>query len=435
MAWVSFAVSLVFAVLVVNAFFPIRRDPLAVVSFGFGWIPSELPVQMGVLVAGITVALDVSGALRSWPGWVGLVLAVGSCGGFVRLTVRAHEAGARVDAALREAPGGPVTAEDLEDVAEWNTWWRLLIAIPFRWPGIRRIRNVDYWGDGNYRHKLDILSRRSVPPEGAPVLVYIHGGAWVMGDKRQQGIPMMHELARRGWVCVAINYRLSPRATWPMHIVDCKRAVGWVREHIAEYGGDPGFIAVSGGSAGGHLSSLLALTPNQPLWQPGFEDVDTSVDACVPFYGVYDMTADSALSGAYGPGLASLLEKRVMKTTREDNPALFEDASPDHRVTADAPPMFVFHGVNDTLVPVAVARHFVGQLRRVSTAPVAYVELPGAQHAFDVMASIRCRYATRGAVLFLEAMRAGRKVPPASAPVSTPADGAPVLPATAPGPG
>ena len=60
-----------------------------------------------------------------------------------------------------------------------------------------------------------------------------------MGDKRQQGIPLMHELIERGWVCVAINYRLSPRATWPEHVIDCKRALAWVHEHIAEYGGDP----------------------------------------------------------------------------------------------------------------------------------------------------------------------------------------------------
>ena len=169
------------------------------------------------------------------------------------------------------------------------------------------------------------------------MLVYIHGGAWIIGDKRQQGIPMMHELVQRGWVCVAINYRLSPRATWPAHIVDCKRAVAWVREHIAEYGGDPGFIAVSGGSAGGHLSSLLALTPDEPEWQPGFEDLDTSVDACVPFYGVYDLTGDPERSGAYGPGLLELLERRVMKTSSADNPDVFEQASPDHRVTAGGP--------------------------------------------------------------------------------------------------
>ncbi len=212
-----------------------------------------------------------------------------------------------------------------------------MIAVPFRLRGIRRLRNVDYWGDGNYRHKLDILTRRLVPAERAPVLVSIHGGAWVMGDKRQQGIPLMHELVQRGWVCVAINYRLSPRATWPAQIVDCKRAIAWVREHIAEYGGDPGFIAVTGGSAGGHLSSLVALTPNEPEWQPGFEDLDTSVDACLPFYGVYDMTGDPARSGAYGPGLLELLERRVMKTRLSDNPVPFEQASPDHRVVGGRP--------------------------------------------------------------------------------------------------
>ena len=226
-----------------------------------------------------------------------------------------------------------------------------------------------------------------------------------MGDKREQGVPLLHELAMRGWVCVAINYRLSPKATWPDHIVDCKRAVAWVRAHIAEYGGDPEFIAVSGGSAGGHLSALVALTPNEPAWQPGFEDADTSVDACIPYYGVYDMTVDPEGSGAYGPGLLQLLEERVMKLPMEGNRPVFEQASPTKRVTSSAPPMFVFHGVNDTLVPVVVARKFVDRLREVSCSPVGYVELPRTQHAFDVLASIRCRHTTIGAVRFLEGMR------------------------------
>jgi acetyl esterase/lipase len=119
-------------------------------------------------------------------------------------------------------------------------------------------------------------------------MVYIHGGAWIIGEKREQGKPMMYELVARGWVCVAINYRLSPKATWPDHIVDAKRAVAWVKEHIAEYGGDPSFVAVSGGSAGGHLCALLALSAGDPTFQPGFEEADTSVEACVPFYGVMD---------------------------------------------------------------------------------------------------------------------------------------------------
>ena len=86
----------------------------------------------------------------------------------------------------------------------------------------------------------------------------------------------------------------------------------------------------------------------------------------------------------------------------DDYRELFERASPTYRVTPSAPPMMVFHGVNDTLVPVEVARQFVERLRAVSQAPVAYVELPRTQHAFDVLASIRCAHTTMGAVRFLE---------------------------------
>jgi acetyl esterase/lipase len=215
---------------------------------------------------------------------------------------------------------------------------------------------------------------------------------------------MMHEFARRGWVAVTINYRLSPRATWPDHIVDCKRALAWVREHIAEFGGDPGFIAVSGGSAGGHLAALLALTPGDPDFQPGFEEADASIDACVPFYGVYDMTAGRGTS-RYDRGMLTLLERRVFKRRLADDPAVFEAASPLRRVHRDAPPFFVIHGTNDTLVPVAEARAFVSALRAVSQAPVLYAELPYTQHAFDVLPSVRNAHATAAVVRFLEAIR------------------------------
>jgi acetyl esterase/lipase len=403
--WVFFGVSLVGAGLVVNAFFPFRREPLTVVSFALGWLAGELPIQMIVVQGVLTPVFAWAGAFHAWPGWLGLAIAVASWCGLGRLAVISHQAGHLVTTSLDDATGGPVPADGIDLTPAWNYWWRLAIAVPFRWRSIRRIKNIDYWGDDNYRHKLDILQRRSGHPERSPVLLYIHGGAWMTGDKRQQGIPMMHELIERGWVCVAINYRLSPLATWPEHIVDCKRALVWVHEHIAEYGGDPEFVAVSGGSAGGHLSSLLALTPNQPEWQPGFEDADTTVQACLPFYGVYDLTGDPETSGAYGPGLVELLERRVFKTAITDRPEPFRQASPTYRVNAAAPPMFVLHGMNDTLVPVTMARDFVARLRAASGSTVAYVELPRTQHAFDVLASIRCRHTTMGSVRFLEAIR------------------------------
>jgi acetyl esterase/lipase len=281
---------------------------------------------------------------------------------------------------------------------------RLIYPLPRPARSVLVIRNIDYAGDAQRAHRLDIIRRRIDPPTRAPVLVYIHGGAWVVGDKREQGLPMMHELARRGWVAVTINYRLSPRATWPDHIVDCKRALAWVREHIAEFGGDPGFIAVSGGSAGGHLAALLALTPGDPDFQPGFEEADASIDACVPFYGVYDMTAGRGTS-RYDRGMLTLLERRVFKRRLADDPAVFEAASPLRRVHRDAPPFFVIHGTNDTLVPVAEARAFVSALRAVSQAPVLYAELPYTQHAFDVLPSVRNAHATAAVVRFLEGIR------------------------------
>jgi acetyl esterase/lipase len=408
--WVFFAVSIVGLLIVVNVFFPIRREPLSVVSFVLGWIPGELPVQL-LLVELVGIAVFArSGALHRWPGWIGLGMAALSAAGLVRLGHLGHKAGDLVDAALTEIAtdppvSGPGEAGSFDPRPAWNSWWRLGVAVPFRWRSIRRIRNIDYWGDGAYRHRLDVLQLRKGPCVHGPVMIYIHGGAWILGDKREQGIPMMHELVARGWVCVAINYRLSPRATWPDHVIDCKRALAWVKEHIADYGGDPGFVAVAGGSAGGHLASLIALTPNEPEWQPGFEEVDTKVDACIPFYGAYDMTG-SAGSGEFGTGLVELLERRVMKVSITSDRERFEQASPIHRVNETAPPMLIFHGTNDTLVPVGVARNFVTRLREVSPSPVAYVEFPRAQHAFDVLGSIRCRHATMGVVRFLEERRA-----------------------------
>ena len=396
-------VSALLAVLVVA---PVRREPLSVLCFVAAFVVGELPFHAAVVVLAGTASFASAIPHHGGAWWVAVVVGSGTAVAFVVLGVVAGRSGRLVTASLDGATGGPIAAPGVDLRPAWLSWWRLVVAVPFRFRRIRRLRNIDYAGDGHHRHHLDVLVRRTEPPTSGPVLVYIHGGAWVIGDKREQGIPMMQELAERGWVCVAVNYRLSPRATWPDHVVDCKLALAWVREHIAEYGGDPSFLAVSGGSAGGHLAALVALTPNESEWQPGFEEADTSVDACVPFYGVHDVTGDPESSGLHGPGLVDLLQRRVMKRTVLEDLAAFERASPDRRITESAPPMFVIQGANDTLVPPQVARRFVERLRAASRQPVAYLELPCAQHAFDVLASVRTRHTTLGVVRFLEAVRA-----------------------------
>src|SRR5690606_24162223 len=107
--------------------------------------------------------------------------------------------------------------------------------------------------------------------------------------KEYQALPLLNRLASQGWVCMSFDYRLSPRATFPDQLVDTKRAIAWAKANAARFGGDADFVAISGNSAGAHLASLAALTWDDPQYQPGFEDADTSVRACVSLYGVYDL--------------------------------------------------------------------------------------------------------------------------------------------------
>ena len=177
-----------------------------------------------------------------------------------------------------------------------------------------------------------------------------------------------------------------------------------MRTEGPQYGGDPGFLAVTGGSAGGHLSTMLALTANDAVLQPGFEDVDTSVQACVPFYGAYDFTGESGI-----PAVRWRVESKLTRMVLGRD-AVFPDsylaASPLAKLHDGAPPFLVIHGTNDSLIPVAEARDFVRRLREVSDNPVAYAELRGAQHAFDLFHSLRSDQVTTRVAAFLEWTRA-----------------------------
>jgi acetyl esterase/lipase len=237
--------------------------------------------------------------------------------------------------------------------------------------------------------------------QDSPVLLQIHGGAWTekMGSKNEQAIPLMSHMALRGWICVTIDYRLSPGATFPEHIIDCKEGLAWVKAHISDYGGNPQFIVLTGGSAGGHLCSLLALTPNDPAFQPGFEQVDTSVQGAVPFYGVYDLTDEYQLQKH--PGQRKLFENSILKLSFAGNLEQYQAVSPLFRIHDKAPPFLIIHGDKDSLVPVEEARMFASKLREVSKQPAAYAEIRDAQHAFDMFPSLRSELVKQGVERFL----------------------------------
>ena len=257
--------------------------------------------------------------------------------------------------------------------------------------------DIAYGPDGR-DHLLDIWRHPAMKAgDRAPVLVQIPGGAWAVNGKRPQAYPLMGRMVELGWICVSIDYSTSPRKAWPAHIIDVKRALAWVRENIADYGGDPDFIAVTGGSAGGHLASLAALTANDERLQPGFEDADTTVQAAAPYYGVYDLTDVDKMHEMMLP----FLEHFVMQARYADQPELFESASPISHVHRAAPPFFVLHGENDSVIPSVQAQTFCTALREAGAPSVCYAELPNAHHAFDMFGTVRSRLTADAVADFL----------------------------------
>ncbi|HET6835474.1 MAG TPA: alpha/beta hydrolase [Acidimicrobiales bacterium] len=378
--------------------------PGSPLEFLSGVPTSELPLHTLGLQVAVGLVSARGGGARGLRGAVGLGLTAASFAGLVALQREADRSDEVLERALQEGLGANYReriSEPFSPRPDVPLTRRSALLSGF---GVRRryaaARDLSY-GDHGRQNRLDIWCRADLPAgAGAPVLVQVHGGAWMVGEKRGQAHPLMAHLAERGWVCVTINYRLSPRAQWPDHIVDVKRALAWTKANIAEHGGDPSFVAITGGSAGGHLAALAALTPGG--FQPGFEDADTSVVAAVPFYGVYDFTNRD---GSAGRALVPFLERRVMRSKLADNRAVWDEASPMSHVWPDAPPFFVLHGTNDVLVPVEQARSFVRCLRAASRNPVVYAELPRAQHAFDVLPSVRVHHTVRAIERFLAVVR------------------------------
>ncbi|OBI99501.1 esterase [Mycobacterium alsense] len=397
----SLVVSAITALSTLNAYRPLARKRYAsLFSWMFGLVVTELPLQtMASQLIGL--ALTSRRLTRPVRALAWLTAAV-SAAGLLNFSRAGHRANVPLTKALDEGLG-PARRTDSEGL-----WRRPHAAGTAKSPGLLRMLRIynDYAHDADISYgpygranHLDIWRRDDLDPHGkAPVLFQIPGGAWTTGNKRGQAHPLMSHLAELGWVCVAINYRHSPRNTWPDHIVDVKRALAWVKKHIAEYGGDPEFVAITGGSAGGHLSALAALTPNDPQFQPGFEDADTRVQAAVPFYGIYDFTRfDETLH----PMMPGLLIKSIIKQRPSTHLQTYTAASPIHHVNADAPPFFVLHGTNDSLALVEQARAFTARLREVSNNPVVYAELPYTQHAFDIFGSARAAHTAVAVEQFL----------------------------------
>ncbi|HKH25330.1 MAG TPA: alpha/beta hydrolase, partial [Acidimicrobiales bacterium] len=231
-----------------------RFGPGSPLAFLSGLPASEMPLHGMALQAAVGAVAARGGGARGRRGAAGLGLTVASFAGLALLQRAAAQSVDVLEAALVDGLGAGYRERISEPFSprpdvplDRRTMLLPVVGLRRRYAAVRDLA----YGEYGRRNQLDIWRRADLPSDaGAPVLLQVHGGGWTLGEKRGQAHPLMAHLAERGWVCVTINYRLSPRSTWPDHIVDAKRAIAWTKANIVEHGGDPSFLAITGGSAG-----------------------------------------------------------------------------------------------------------------------------------------------------------------------------------------
>ncbi len=182
----------------------------------------------------------------------------------------------------------------------------------------------EYFGDDPYQ---GIALFRPERPNG-DVLAFLHGGGWTNGYKEWMGF-MAGAFTAAGVLFASVGYRLAPRHVFPSGLEDCTRAIAWLHEHIAEFGGNNERIFVGGHSAGGHYAALAAVRRD---WQAALNLPDNAIRGCLPISGVYDFTEGCGLAdrprflGAGGNEIA---------------------ASPLHNIDGSPPPFLIAHGDGD----------------------------------------------------------------------------------------
>lgn len=350
-------------------FSPPRPRGIGVAAFFLGMVVNELPQLAFLYLLGTTALALVEGPLLTGPGIAGIVLASLSTIALAELARRGLQSGDVTRRALRDA-SIPVSRSDFR-----STWLSLVAPLPIRPPSVRRVRDLAYGPHGKQR--LDVYRRDGTT--AGPVFVYLHGGGYFSGRKHWEGRALINRLAARGWVCIDANYRLRPEAGFEEHLDDARSVLDWARRNAHDFGGNAETLVMAGSSAGAHLTALCSLHPR----------TGRMIDAAVCMYGYFGRY--------YG---------RAPDESPVSDPLALDARS--------APPTFVAHGDRDTYVPVERARAFVRHLRAGSDAPVAYAELPGGQHAFDLFASWRGSAVVDGAERFLDHVLAPKGLPCAS---------------------
>jgi|SRR5579884_362089 len=238
-------------------------------------------------------------------------------------------------------------------------------------PGAVRMDAVEYARVDGQPLVLDVYARAGAS-ERRPAVLFVHGGGWA-GGCRTFHSRHCAALAELGYVAATADYRLVPQVRWPEPLLDAKRALRWLRANAARLGADPDRIVIAGGSAGGHLAAMVALTPGR--FEPaGAPDVPSTVSGAVIWYPCADMESLLAHPDG-GPMVEAFLGSRDAETLRE--------ASPLWQVAAGAPPFLTMTGSADQLTTEADIRRLHAAFDACGVRNRLRV-FDGADHAFDL---------------------------------------------------
>lgn len=267
-----------------------------------------------------------------------------------------------------------------------------------KWPGgVTSLADVTYSTIPGYRPMVvDIY----MPPKKGgpkPLVLYIHGGGWVAGHTRHSGAlanfpAVLAKLASEGFVVASLEYRLADEAKFPAQLQDARAALRFLKGNAAKYGIDPARTGVWGGSAGGHLTALTALTCGVGYLDPAglkAEAGSECVQAAVTWYGVFDFGALARVRRDGNDPAGA----RLMGCKGECQPESYALASPVTYIDAKDPPMLLIHGDEDQVVPVAQS-HLAEARLKAAGVPVQSIYIPGVNHSFIGKTAAETRAAT-----------------------------------------
>ena len=242
--------------------------------------------------------------------------------------------------------------------------------------------DLPYADTGNPRHRLDLYLPKDRKREKLPVVVFLHGGAWLEGDKSVGAGPLMPLVRTGQYAGVSAEYRLSGEARWPAQIHDCKAAIRWVRANAASYGLDADRIGVWGESAGGHLALMLGVSGDVPELEGDLgpnRGVSSRVAAVANFFGVSDLLAEIGQPSDIDRTRADAPEALLIGGPLRENPEKAKAASPVAYVTPNDAPVLTVHGTEDPQVPYDQGVRIDAALRKAGV-PSYLVTIEGAGH-------------------------------------------------------